>query len=183
MWINQPCRENRSSLRNLGILVLVSFSSVAILLGQPISQPTSPATLHLGGGWALQSSVKIAATGEEISSASFEPANWLSADVPTTVVAAQVKNGLLPDPFYGMNLRKFPGLAIPLGPNFSNLPMPPDSPYAVSWWYRKAIHVARQFYRQNNLAELPRHQLPRKHFSEWKTDCELRRSCWRMANL
>ena len=53
------------------------------------------------------------------------------------MVAAQVKSGLLPDPFYGMNLRQYPGVGYPIGANFSNIPMPPDSPYAVSWWYRK----------------------------------------------
>jgi exo-1,4-beta-D-glucosaminidase len=53
------------------------------------------------------------------------------------VVAAQVKNGSLPDPFFGMNLRQYPGVSYPIGFNFSNVPMPADSPYAVSWWYRK----------------------------------------------
>src|SRR5271163_3634047 len=36
-----------------------------------------------------------------------------------------------------MNLRQYPGVSYPIGFNFSNIPMPPDSPYAVSWWYRK----------------------------------------------
>src|SRR6202167_2966287 len=144
MWINQPRCKNRTSLRNLGFLLLVPFFSVAIMLAQPSSQPAS-GNLPLDGGWALQSSVKIAATGEEIASPSFEPANWIPADVPTTVVAAQVKNGLLPDPFYGMNLRKFPGVTYPVGANFSNLPIPPDSPYAISWWYRKEFNLPPTF--------------------------------------
>ncbi|MGC2449823.1 MAG: sugar-binding domain-containing protein, partial [Candidatus Sulfotelmatobacter sp.] len=59
--------------------------------------------------------------------------------VPTTVVAALVKDKTLPDPFPGMNLRSFPGMNYPVGANFSNIPMAPDSPYAVSWWYRKAF--------------------------------------------
>jgi len=53
------------------------------------------------------------------------------------VVAAQLKNKLLPDLFFGMNLRQYPGVSYPIGGNFSNFAMPPDSPYAVSWWYRK----------------------------------------------
>src|SRR5262249_2544598 len=36
----------------------------------------------------------------------------------------------------GMNLRKIPGCSYPIGVNFSNRPMPPDSPFRVSWWYR-----------------------------------------------
>jgi exo-1,4-beta-D-glucosaminidase len=47
----------------------------------------------------------------------------------------------MPDPFFGMNLRQFPGMGYPIGANFSNIPMPPDSPFAVSWWYRKTFSL------------------------------------------
>jgi exo-1,4-beta-D-glucosaminidase len=97
--------------------------------------------LPLREGWTLQSSTKVTAKGEAISSPTFKGSDWIRADVPTTVVAAQVKNRLLPDPFYGMNLRQYPGVSYPIGFNFSNIPMPPDSPYAVSWWYRKEFTV------------------------------------------
>jgi len=116
--------------------LLLPFFSLA-LAAQPSFQPSPAPALPLRDGWLLQSSAKVAATGEEVSSVSFQVANWIHADVPTTVVAAQVKSGLLPDPFYAMNLRQYPGGSYPIGFNFSNIPMPPDSPYAVSWWYRK----------------------------------------------
>jgi exo-1,4-beta-D-glucosaminidase len=117
--------------------LVLPFFSLALAAAQPSFQPAPAPTLPLRDGWALQSSAKVAATGEEVSSASFQVTNWIHADVPTTVVAAQVKSGLLPDPFYAMNLRQYPGGSYPIGFNFSNIPMPPDSPYAVSWWYRK----------------------------------------------
>ena len=56
--------------------------------------------------------------------------------MPTTVVAALVADGTYPDPYYGMNLRTFPGTSYKVGTNFSNVAMPADSPYAVPWWYR-----------------------------------------------
>lgn len=99
----------------------------------------------LNEGWALQSSAKVLEKGEAISGGSFQPKDWIKANVPTTVVAAQVKNGLLPDPFFGMNLRQYPGVSYPPGANFSNLPMPPDSPYAVSWWYRKEFTLPKEY--------------------------------------
>ena len=61
------------------------------------------------------------------------------------MVAAQVKSGLLPDPFFGMNMRQYPGVGYPIGTNFSNVPMPPDSPYGVSWWYRKEFTLPDAF--------------------------------------
>ncbi len=59
--------------------------------------------------------------------------------MPTTVVAALVKQKVYPDPAFGMNLRQFPGMTYPVGANFSNLPMQQDSPFAVAWWYRKTF--------------------------------------------
>src|SRR6266705_3197657 len=99
----------------------------------------------LNDGWALQSSAKVSEKGEAIASPSFQPKDWIKANVPTTVVAAQVKSGALPDPFDGMNLWQYPGVSYPIGANFSNLPMPADSPYAVSWWYRKEFTLPKDF--------------------------------------
>src|SRR5260370_19438698 len=128
--------------------LLIPLVSLAVAAAQPSFPPAL--TLPLRDGWALQSSAKIAATGEAISSASFKTTfptkDWIQADIPTTVVAAQIKNGLLPDPFYGMNLRQYPGVGYPIGFNFSNIPMPPDSPYAVSWWYRKEFTLPATYF-------------------------------------
>src|SRR5216684_6602210 len=83
--------------------LLIPFFSLAVAAAQTRFQPAPALTLPLHDGWTLQSSAKVTATGEAISSKSFEIRNWIQADVPTTVVAAQVKSGLLPDPFYGIN--------------------------------------------------------------------------------
>ena len=61
--------------------------------------------------------------------------------MPTTVFAALVKQKVYPDPLFGMNLRSIPGVTYPIGTNFSNLPMQPDSPFAVPWWYRTEFTV------------------------------------------
>src|SRR5258708_2886930 len=106
---------------------------------------SSDSKLSLNDGWALQSSAKVAEKGDVIASPSFQSKDWIKATVPTTVVAAQVKAGLLADPHFGMNLRQYPGLSYPVGANFSNLPMPADSPYAVSWWYRKEFTLPKDF--------------------------------------
>ena len=87
--------------------------------------------------WTLQTSTKVEAKGEVVSTVGFSPEGWHNATVPTTVVAALVKDKTLPDPFFAINLRQFAGVTYPIGGNFSNIPMQSDSPYAVSWWYRK----------------------------------------------
>ncbi len=95
----------------------------------------------LRDGWQLQSACKATAAGEAISTTQFDTDGWLKTSVPSTVLAAQVKAGLFPDPYFGDNLRKIPGTSYPVGRNFNNLPMPADSPYACGWWYRKEFNA------------------------------------------
>ena len=103
----------------------------------PDPQSSEADKLVLGDSWSLQSSTKVDGNGASISALGFRPKGWHNATVPTTVVAALVKDRTLPDPFFAMNLRDFSGVSYPIGGNFSNVAMQPDSPFAVSWWYRK----------------------------------------------
>ncbi|HET9307586.1 MAG TPA: beta galactosidase jelly roll domain-containing protein, partial [Candidatus Sulfotelmatobacter sp.] len=131
--------------------VLVPFILVSFLAAQnqtPVHKSaaapaghSNEARLSLHEGWALQTSAKVEAKGEVISTAGFSPKGWHEVTVPTTVVAALIKDKTLPEPFSGMNLRNYPGMNYPIGANFSNIAMAPDSPYAVSWWYRKSFAI------------------------------------------
>ncbi len=108
------------------------------LLAQSADSKSAPENrLVLHEGWTLQTSAKVDAKGDVISTPQFSPKGWHEATVPTTVVAALVKDKTYADPDFGMNLRDFPGMNYPIGGNFSNIAMAPDSPFAVSWWYRK----------------------------------------------
>jgi exo-1,4-beta-D-glucosaminidase len=123
------------------LLAISQLSAHLLFAADPASsagnQPRNPQEFALRDHWSLQSSSKIEAKGEIISTTGFVPKEWHDATVPTTVVAALVKDNTLPDPFFGMNLRQFAGVTYPIGKNFSLIPMAPDSPYAASWWYRK----------------------------------------------
>jgi len=92
-------------------------------------------------GWFIQSSAKVTEKGEEISSARYRPRDWYPASIPSTVIAALVKNNVYPDPYFGMNLRSIPGTNYGIGMNFANLPMPDDSPFRVAWWYRTEFRI------------------------------------------
>src|SRR4030095_550962 len=106
------------------------------------ASPSGSTVIPLQKGWSVQSSAKATEFGEEISSKVFQPKGWYVTTVPTTVVNAQVESGELPDPYFGMNLRKYPGMTYPIGLNtFNNFPMDKDSPYARSWWYRTEFEL------------------------------------------
>jgi exo-1,4-beta-D-glucosaminidase len=124
----------------VSLLVLLFSVLTLAQAAKPYGSETG-ARVTLADGWALQSSAKVDQKGDEISSPKFEPKGWHVVSVPTTVVAALVKAKVYPDPTYGTNLRQFPGVAYPIGGNFSNLPMPADSPFAPPWWYRKDFTI------------------------------------------
>ncbi len=90
----------------------------------------------LRDGWRIQSSAAVNADGAALSQAGFTDSSWYPTRVPTTVLAALVENKVYPDPYFGVNLRSIPGTDYPVGENFSDLPMPADSPFRSSWWYR-----------------------------------------------
>jgi exo-1,4-beta-D-glucosaminidase len=89
----------------------------------------------------LQSSARVPETGAALSKPGYRPEGWYPAVVPATVLAALVENKVYPDPYFGSNLRSIPGTGYPVGQNFSNLPMPADSPFRASWWYRTEFEV------------------------------------------
>ncbi|HEY8164151.1 MAG TPA: sugar-binding domain-containing protein, partial [Gemmatimonadaceae bacterium] len=99
-------------------------------------------TLH--DGWLIQSSATVGVNGATISSRAYRPEAWYRAKVPSTVVGTLVDNAVddrYHDPFFGMNFRKLPGVTYKIGENFVHMPMSPQSPYAVPWWYRTTFRI------------------------------------------
>src|SRR5262249_721653 len=129
----------------LFLLFHLSFTSLVNAQQQaanaPAGKAASESRVMLREGWELQTSAKVDAKGEVISTPGFAAKDCHSPTIPSTVVAALVKDKTFPDPFPGMSLRSFPGMNYPIGGNFSNIAMASDSPFAVSWWYRKAFTI------------------------------------------
>ncbi|MBV9927277.1 MAG: glycosyl hydrolase family 2 [Acidobacteria bacterium] len=112
-----------------------------LLFALSVTAAAQAARVPLHEGWRIQSSALLKEKGEAISAAGYKTAGWHAAVVPSTVVGALVEDKTYPDPFTGMNLRQLPGCSYPVGANFANRPMPDDSPYNVSWWYRTEFQV------------------------------------------
>ncbi|HEX6467403.1 MAG TPA: beta galactosidase jelly roll domain-containing protein, partial [Terriglobales bacterium] len=124
------------------------------LFAEPAALSRHPETrINLEKNWQLQSSCKLSEkSGAVISTLNFQPGQWISTTVPSTVVAAQLAAGEFPnvkDPFYGTNLRLIPGTNYPVGALFANLPMTMDSPYRCSWWYRTEFRLPNEFKDRN----------------------------------
>jgi len=133
-------------MRTRTCLFLLSFLvTTSPFLAAQVPGYGSPLRLDLAKDWSLQSSARVPEQGNEISRQSFKSSGWYQTDVPATVLAALVKNGVYRHPFFGMNLRNIPGTTYPIGRNFSNLPMPAGSPFKVPWWYRTSFRLPTSF--------------------------------------
>jgi exo-1,4-beta-D-glucosaminidase len=119
------------------VFKLKEFASLFLMAAAMPAILTAETATHLHEGWNLQSACKLQAAGDAIAAEGFSTEGWLKTSVPSTVLAAQAAAGVIPDPYYGLNLRQIPGTSYPIGKNFSDLPMPQDSPYRCGWWYRK----------------------------------------------
>ena len=129
---------------------LIALALVAALLPftAPLRADSALPESHpiaLSEAWMLQSACEVKSAGAQISTTGFQPDGWHATKVPSTVLAALVADGTYPDPFFGTNLRKIPGAAYSIGKNFSEMPMPKDSPFACSWWYRTEFHSQDRF--------------------------------------
>ena len=113
---------------------------LATLLLLPIF--ASAQSMVLRQGWEIQSSAEVHESGSVLSTPSFQPGGWRHTSLPSTVFHALVDNHVYPDPYFGMNLRSTPGVEYPIGVNFSNSPMPAESPFNRSWWYRSQFQLS-----------------------------------------
>jgi len=126
--------------RLLALMVLWATPCMAAAARGNSTLAESPKIL-LSQGWQIQSSCTVKAGGREISTVGFPSSDWHAASVPTTVVAALVADGTYSDPYFGMNLKSFPGMDYPSTSFFANQPMPPDSPFRCSWWFRTEFRL------------------------------------------
>jgi exo-1,4-beta-D-glucosaminidase len=97
--------------------------------------------LLLRDNWTIQSSAGLRAGGDVVSRPGFGTRGWYRTTVPSTVLSALARLDVYADPYTGTNLRSIPGATYPIGENFSNIPMPPESPFRGSWWYRTEFQV------------------------------------------
>lgn len=104
----------------------------------------SEGKIYLKDNWTIQSSEKISADGNAISSLPFNTEGWYPTSVPTTVLAALIENKVYPDPYYGTNFESIDGYYTGF-----DMGMPDDSPFRVPWWYRTKFQIPAEFEGKN----------------------------------
>ena len=74
--------------------------------------------------WMIRSSGEITQGGAEIATPGYRPVGWYPAEVPSTVLATLVKNGVYKDLYVGMTMAKVP-----------------TEQFRVPWWYRNEFEL------------------------------------------
>ena len=118
-------RSGLAFLSRLSLLVAIPIASVA--------GASSDYEVLLRQNWFIQSSADGRSDGPTISKTGFSTQGWYPATLPSTVLSALVEDKVYPDPYVGMNLRSIPGTTYPIFEDFSNIQMPPSSPFRQSW--------------------------------------------------
>lgn len=109
-------------MKTLHIVILLIFLLIPFSCQQPSEVP--PFQIQLDEGWHLQSSAELSESGESLSKKDFDVQNWYPTDVPSTVLATLLKNGIYEDPFFGKNLESIP-----------------TEQFKQPWWYRKEFSL------------------------------------------
>src|SRR5450759_506805 len=121
-----------------------SFFLAALLTH--VAFPAPESKMLLRQNWAIQSSADVRENGAALSVTGFRPPRaWHPATLPSTGFSALVAARVYPDPYFGANLRSAPGVSYPIGFNFSNAPMPADSPFRKSWWFRTEFKLPAEY--------------------------------------
>ena len=119
--MRSPARGSAGLLSALCALITSVMSLHADSLPEPVL---------LSFDWQLQDIAKVTNPGEEVSKASFQPADWYKATVPGTVLTTLVNDGVYPEPLYGENNR----------PNKI-----PENLCRTSYWYRTTFTVPESY--------------------------------------
>jgi len=93
----------RFSHRILGVVLFFLFSVPVLSVDDVQRGAVAGSRLDLNRGWYLSSIVLVQDSAQTISSPSFRPAGWYPVNIPSTVLAALVKNDVYPNPYVGMN--------------------------------------------------------------------------------
>ena len=130
-------------IRSLGVFFvgLVNLSALIAFAADVADKPD----LFLRENWFIQSSADLHANGSAMSTVGFPTTGWYPATLPSTVLNALVEDKVYPDPYVGMNLRSIPGTTYPIFEDFSNIMMPPTSPFRKSWWYRTEFKLSPEY--------------------------------------
>lgn len=106
----------------MSLLILMSCQNPGKEPGEQVEKLSNSVLME--DEWYIQSSAKCKEPGETISFPNFSVEGWYKTSIPTTVLAALVKNNIYKDIYFAKNLEKIP-----------------KEQFQQSWWFRKEFNL------------------------------------------
>ncbi|MBR1873219.1 MAG: beta galactosidase jelly roll domain-containing protein [Bacteroidales bacterium] len=88
--------------------------------------------------WTMQSSLKVSGSEARIASSSFSDDSWHKVTLPTTVLGALVKEGVYPDPRFGMDNFSIPDVSDSFN---ERLGIKGENLWKDPWWFRTCFDL------------------------------------------
>ncbi len=104
--------------------ILLAFLSVFIFSCQQKKAENYNGEINLADNWRIQSSSQITDDGADISLPEYQLGDWYKTSIPSTVLAALVRNDVYEDVYFSDNFDKIP-----------------VEPFIIPWWYRKTFSI------------------------------------------
>jgi exo-1,4-beta-D-glucosaminidase len=99
----------------------------------------------LSDNWQMKSSFLVTENGDGISNIDYTPKEWFKTNVPTTVLTVLVKNGVYPDPRFGLDVFRIPDSSVEFNTknDLSKYSYLPDkrNPWRDPYWYRTEFNI------------------------------------------
>jgi len=111
-------------MNKISLINAVNLVFILILFSSCHHKVSEPGSRVLKNNWHIQSSEKINTDGQQLSK-SYDVTSWYQTQVPSTVLAALVKNGEYKDIYFGKNLDSIP-----------------NEKFQASWWYRTEFDMS-----------------------------------------
>lgn len=99
--------------------------------------------------WRMMSSLDVKDTEAHVSAPSYEAGQWQAVTVPTTVLNAMVKNGIYPDPRFGLNNYQIPDVSDEFNKRMNlakyNHRKDGRNPWQDPYWYRTEVKLPKTY--------------------------------------
>jgi beta-galactosidase/beta-glucuronidase len=129
----------------IGKSKISSETSTFTVQDAPLAELPKSAQL-LRNDWKVKSSVETKINGAEISKVGVNTNGWAETSLPATVLTALVRNGIYPNPYFGMNNMKIPDSNDDYNKDYNLLQfshIKGVNPWKNHYWFRNEFVVAK----------------------------------------
>jgi len=113
---------------------------------EPISEVPS-GSIIIRDNWKIQSSEIVTNDGKDVTTSSMQNYNWYISSLPATVLTVLVRNGVYPNPYFGINNMFIPDCSDKFNSDYDLLKyshLPNKNPWKKPYWFKNEFEIPRK---------------------------------------